>query len=64
MTATVVGVDPATHTLQLVDPTGGLVRSVSVMTPEGQRNMKLIQVGDTISAIVSEAVAIAVEPAA
>jgi hypothetical protein len=62
VTATVVGMDPTTHTLQLVDPTGGLIRSVSVMTPEGQRSMKLIKVGDTISAIISEAVAIAVAP--
>jgi hypothetical protein len=58
-----VGMDPTAHTLQLVDPTAGLIRSVSVMTPEGQRNMKLIKFGDTISAIISEAVAIAVEPA-
>jgi hypothetical protein len=63
VTATVVGMDPTAHTLQLVDPTGGLIRRVSVMTPEGQRNMKLIKFGDTIPAIISEAVAIAVEPA-
>jgi len=63
VTSTVVGVDPLTHTLQLVDPSGGLIRSVDVVTPEGQQNMKLIKVGDTITAVISEAVAIAVEPA-
>jgi len=62
VTGTVVGVDPVAHTLQLVNPTGGLVRTVDVVTPEGQRNMGLIKVGDTITAIITEAVAVAVEP--
>ncbi len=63
VTATVVGMDPVAHTLQLIDPSGGLIRSVNVMSPEGQRSMRMIKVGDTISAVISEAVAIAVEPA-
>jgi hypothetical protein len=62
VTSTVVGIDPVAHTLQLIDPSGGLIRSVDVVTPEGQQNMKLIKIGDTITAIISEAVAIAVEP--
>jgi hypothetical protein len=63
VTATVVGVDPIAHTLQLISPSGGLIRSVNVVTPEGQQSMKMIKVGDTITAVISEAVAIAVEPA-
>lgn len=63
VSSTVVGIDPLAHTLQLIDPSGGLVRTVDVVTPEGQQNMKLIKVGDTITAVISEAVAIAVEPA-
>jgi hypothetical protein len=63
VTGTVVGVDPVAHTLQLVNPTGGMVRTVDVVTPEGQKNMGLIKVGDTITAIITEAVAVAVEPA-
>jgi hypothetical protein len=62
ITATVVGVDMVDHTLQLVSPGGGMVRTVSVLTPEGQQAMKAIKVGDTITAVVSEAVAVAVEP--
>jgi Cu/Ag efflux protein CusF len=62
VTSTVVGIDPLAHTLQLIDPSGGLIRSVDVVTPEGQQNMKLVKIGDTITAIISEAVAIAVEP--
>jgi hypothetical protein len=64
VTETVIGVDQAAHTLQVVNPSGGMVRTVPVTTPEGQQNMKLIKVGDTITAIVSEAVAVAVEPRA
>jgi hypothetical protein len=40
-----------------------MVRSVSVVSPEGRQSMKMIKVGDTITAVISEAVAVAVEPA-
>lgn len=60
----VVGVDRTLHTVSLVDPAGGAIRSVNVVTPEGQQSMKLIKVGDTITAIITEAVLIGVEPAA
>jgi len=58
----VVGVDPTLHTISLVDPTGGGIRSVNVVTPEGQQSMKLIKIGDTITAIVTDAVLVGVEP--
>ncbi len=61
--AMVVGIDQAANTLMLVPPDGGRVRSVDVITPEGQKAMKLIKVGDTITAVVSEAVAVSVDPA-
>jgi|SRR5271166_3013925 len=64
VTGLVVGVDPTSHTLSLVDPAGGPIRTVNVITPQGQRSMKLIKVGDTITAIITEAVLIGVEPAA
>jgi hypothetical protein len=63
VTAQVVGVDPVAHTLQLINPSGGLIRSVDVVTPEGQQNMKMINVGDTITAVITEAIAVSVEPA-
>jgi Cu/Ag efflux protein CusF len=64
ITGLVVGVDPTSHTISLVDPSGGQIRSVNVITPEGQQNMKLIKIGDTITAIITEAVLVSVEPAA
>jgi hypothetical protein len=60
----VVAVDPTLHTVSLVDPNGGPVRTMNVMTPEGQQSMKLIKIGDTITAIITDAVLVAVEPAA
>jgi hypothetical protein len=63
VTWTVVGTDPAGHTLQLIEPSGGLVRTENVVTPEGQQSMKMVKVGDTITGVISEALAIAVEPA-
>jgi hypothetical protein len=63
VTSTVVGVDVAGHTLQLIDPDGGQIRTVDVATPEGQQAMKMVKVGDTLTGIASEAVAIDVEPA-
>jgi hypothetical protein len=63
VTGLVVGIDPALHTISLVDPSGGAIRSVNVVTPEGLQNMKLIKIGDTITAVITEAVLVAVEPA-
>jgi hypothetical protein len=63
VTATVIGVDLAGHTLQLIDPDGGKIRTVDVATPEGQQGMKLVKVGDSLTGIASEAVAIDVQPA-
>jgi len=64
VTGTVVGIDSGAHTLQLVNPSGGPVRTIAVVTPQGQKAMQLIKVGDTITAIISQAVAVSVEPAA
>ena len=63
VTGLVVGVDPTAHTVSLVDPSGGAIRTINVVTPEGQQSMKLIKIGDTITAIITEAVLVGVEPA-
>jgi exosome complex RNA-binding protein Rrp4 len=63
LTGLVVGVDPTAYTVQLVNPSGGMIQTVSVPSPEGRQSMKLIKVGDTITAVVSEAIAVAIEPA-
>ncbi len=63
VTGTVVGVDPTSYTLQLVNPSGGPIRTLAVTTPQGRKTMHMVKVGDTITAVITEAVAVAVEPA-
>jgi hypothetical protein len=62
-TWTVVDTDLDAHTIRLVEPSGGQIRTENVVTPEGQQSMKMIKSGDTVTAVISEALAIAVEPA-
>jgi hypothetical protein len=62
VTGTVVGVDAASHTLQLVNPSGGPVWTVAATTPEGQRALNIIKPGDTITAVISQTLALSVEP--
>jgi hypothetical protein len=63
VTSTVVGVDLTGHKLQLIDPSGGMVRTVDVVTPEGQHSMKMVKVGDSITGVATVIVAGVVEPA-
>ncbi|MGE5441757.1 MAG: hypothetical protein ACM3Q0_01675 [Bacteroidota bacterium] len=63
VTGLVVGVNPVSHTISLVDPAGGEIRTIAVTDPQAQEMMKMITVGDTITAYVTEAVVAAVEPA-
>jgi hypothetical protein len=63
ISALVVGVDTAANTVTLVSPGGGMVHTVDVITPEGQKALKQVKVGDTITAVVSESIAVSVDPA-
>lgn len=63
VTDLVTGVDLSTHTLELVDPSGGQVRTVRVLDPQRQAQMKRVKVGDTITAVVTAALAISIDPA-
>ena len=63
VTGLVVGVNQAAHTLSLVDPVGGEVRTIAVKDPQNQQMMSSIKVGDTITAYITEGVVAAVEPA-
>jgi Cu/Ag efflux protein CusF len=65
VTGLVVGVNPVAHTISLVNPppAGGEIRTFTVKNPEYQQMLPQIKVGDTITAVISEAVVAAVEPA-
>ncbi len=62
VTGLVVSVNPAAHTISLVDPAGGEIRTIAVKDPQDQQLLGMIKVGDTITAYVSEALVAAVEP--
>jgi hypothetical protein len=64
VTGTVVGVDLANHTISLVNPSGGKVQTFGVTDPRQQAALKRVKVGDSLTAIGTEAFAIALEPVA
>jgi hypothetical protein len=63
VTGSVVGVDLADHTISLVDPSGGMVRTFNVTDRRRQAALNRIKVGDTLTAIGTEALAVALDPA-
>ena len=65
VTGLVVGVNPVAHTISLVNPppAGGEIRTLTVKNPEYQQMLPQIKVGDTITAVISEALGVVVEPA-
>ena len=64
MSGLVVGIDIAAHRLDVVDPSGGGVYTVDVTDPSRIPMLAELKVGDTITAIVSETLAVSIEPAA
>ena len=63
VTGLVAGIDPADHSLRLVDPSGGELHTVHVVSQAGLQNFGLIKVGDRITAVATQAIAAVVEPA-
>ena len=63
VTGLVVGINPGAHTISLVNPAGGEIRTLNVKDPQYQKLLGMIKVGDTITAVATEALVAAVEPA-
>ncbi|WP_448204931.1 hypothetical protein [Azospirillum sp. sgz302134] len=59
----VVGIDLEAHSVDLVNPQGGEVVTVNVTDPARQAKLPLLKVGDTITAVISEALAVSIQPA-
>jgi Cu/Ag efflux protein CusF len=62
VTGTVVGVDPVKHPISLVNPSGGMVHTFDVTDPRQQAALKRVKVGDSLTAIGTEAFAVGLEP--
>jgi hypothetical protein len=52
----VVGVDQAAKTISLVDPSGGLIRTIHVRNPRAQAQLPNIQPGDRITGIFRDVI--------
>lgn len=63
VSGTVVGIDLASHTIDLVNPSGGSVYTIDVTDPNRIAALSSLKVGDTITAVVSAVLAISIEPA-
>ncbi len=61
VTGLVTGIDMDAHTLSLVDPKGGGVQTIHVTDPQRQQDMQTVKVGDTITATITQALAVSVE---
>lgn len=63
ISATVVGIDLDAHSVDLVNPTGGGVLTVVVTDPRRIALLETLKVGDTVTAAVTEALAVSITPA-
>lgn len=63
VSGTVVGIDMAAHRVDLVSPSGGGVYSIDVTDPSRIAMLGSLKVGDTVTAAVSQALAVSIEPA-
>ena len=63
ISGTVVGIDMAAHSLDLVDPSGGGVYTIDVTDPARIAMLSELKVGDRITAVISQALAVSIEPA-
>jgi hypothetical protein len=63
ISAAVVGINVAARTLDLVNPSGGGVYTVHVTDPARAAKLGTLKVGDRITAVISEAFAVSIEPA-
>jgi len=60
----VVGVNPAANTITLVNPASGPVRTYNVTTQAGRDQLSRVQVGDSLTAINSQLLAVSITPKA
>jgi len=59
----VVGIDQAANSIDVVNPSGGGVITIEVTNPERIAMLSQVKIGDTITATISEALAVSIEPA-
>jgi hypothetical protein len=60
----VVGVNPASGTISLVNPAGGEVRTYNVTTPAGREQLPRVKIGDSLTAINTQVLVVSITPKA
>lgn len=63
ISAIVVGLDVDDHTVDVVDPTGGAVTTIAVTDPKRIAMLSKLNIGDTVTAVVTQALAVTIDPA-
>jgi Cu/Ag efflux protein CusF len=63
VSGTIVSIDHSSNSLSIVNPSGGLVYTIDVTDPARIAALSSLNVGDTISAVVSQVLAISIDPA-
>lgn len=63
ISGTVVGIDVSANRVDLVNPSGGGVYTIDVINPSRAALLGSLKVGDTVTAVVSQALAVSIEPA-
>jgi hypothetical protein len=58
----VVGADAAAHTITLVNPSGGEVRTYDVTTPEGRQQLPRVKRGDNLTEINRRLAVVSITP--
>lgn len=58
----VVGVQPGTQTVEVVNPSGGGVYSIQASDPSRAAMLNALKVGDVVTAVVSPQIATSIEP--
>ena len=57
-----VGIRPAAHTIDVVNPTGGQIFTIHASNPSRDALMQSLKLGDLVTAVVSPPIATAIEP--
>lgn len=63
ISGTVVGIDLAANSIDVVNPSGGGVYTIDVTDPARIAIIRSLKVGDTVTAVISESLAVSIDPA-
>jgi len=63
VSGTVVGIDLAAHSVEVVNPSGGGIYTIDVTDPSRIAMLGSLKVGDTVTAVITETLAVSIEPA-